>query len=80
MLLENMFMNRHNYIFVIDMPNLTLSPLLVPNGTNIDFTLSNARRFYSSMGNPLGWKGLIHCGERIVSTFSTPYVFVSLLG
>ena len=24
----------------------------------IDFTLSNARRFYSSMGNPLGWKGL----------------------
>ena len=25
----------------------------------VDFTLSNARRFYSSMGNPLGWKGLI---------------------
>ena len=25
----------------------------------IDFTLSNARQFYSSMGNPLGWKGLI---------------------
>ena len=25
----------------------------------IDFTLSNARRFYSSMGNPSGWKGLI---------------------
>ena len=25
----------------------------------IDFTLSNARRFYSSMRNPLGWKGLI---------------------
>ena len=24
----------------------------------IDFTLSNARRFYSSMGNPLKWKGL----------------------
>ena len=24
----------------------------------IDFTLSNARRFYSSMGNPLGWKGV----------------------
>ena len=24
----------------------------------IDFTLSNARRFYLSMGNPLGWKGL----------------------
>ena len=25
----------------------------------IDFTLSNARRFYWSMGNPLGWKGLM---------------------
>ena len=25
----------------------------------IDFTLSNARRFYSSMGNPSGLKGLI---------------------
>ena len=25
----------------------------------IDFTLSNARRFYSSMGNALGLKGLI---------------------
>ena len=25
----------------------------------IDFTLSNARRFYSSMGNPLGLKGLM---------------------
>ena len=24
----------------------------------IDFTLSNARRFYSSMGNPLELKGL----------------------
>ena len=24
----------------------------------IDFTLSNARQFYSSMGNPLGGKGL----------------------
>ena len=26
--------------------------------TLIDFTLSNARRFYSSMGNPLDMKGL----------------------
>ena len=25
----------------------------------IDFTLSNARRFYSSKGNPLDWKGLM---------------------
>ena len=37
----------------------------------IDFTLSNARRFYSSMGNPLGWKGLKRydggCKENINS-------------
>ena len=26
--------------------------------TYIDFTLSNARQFYSSLGNPLGRKGL----------------------
>ena len=26
----------------------------------IDFTLSNVRRFYSSMGNPLAGKGLKH--------------------
>ena len=34
---------------------LTLSLPIVPL---IDFTLSNARRFYSSMGNPTGLKGL----------------------
>ena len=34
---------------------LTLS---CPIGTFLDFTLSNARRFYSSMGNPLDRKGL----------------------
>ena len=27
-----------------------------------DFTLSNARRFYSSMGNPSDMKGLIFLG------------------
>ena len=37
-------------------PPLTLS---LPRMTLIDFTLSNARRFYSSMGNPTGVKGLI---------------------
>ena len=30
----------------------------MPIGTYIDFALCNARRFYSSMGNPLGRKGL----------------------
>ena len=34
---------------------LTLSLPIVPL---IDFTLSNARRFYSSVGNPTGVKGL----------------------
>ena len=29
----------------------------------IDFTLSNARRFYSSMENPLGVKGLKDQGQ-----------------
>ena len=35
--------------------SLTLSLPIVPL---TDFTLSNARRFYSSMGNPTGLKGL----------------------
>ena len=30
----------------------------MPKGLLIDFTLSNARRFYSSTGNPLGVTGL----------------------
>ena len=34
--------------------------------TLIDFTLSNARRFYSSMGNPLAVKGL---DKEYVSTY-----------
>ena len=38
-----------------DIATLTLS---CPTNTFVDFTLSNARRFYSSMGNPLGRKGL----------------------
>ena len=29
--------------------------------TVMDFTLSNARRFYPSMGNPLAVKGLMLC-------------------
>ena len=37
--------------------SLTLS---LPRVTLIDFTLSNARRFHSSMGNPTGVKGLTH--------------------
>ena len=30
-----------------------------PKSDLIDFTLSKARRFYSSMGDPLGVKGLV---------------------
>ena len=33
----------------------------------IDFTLSNARRFYLSMGNPLGWKGLTLRNQILMS-------------
>ena len=40
---------------------LTLS---LPRVTLIDFTLSNARRFYSSMGNPTGVKGLSYLSNR----------------
>ena len=36
-------------------PFLTLS---CPSGSFVDFTLPNARQFYSSMGNPLGRKGI----------------------
>ena len=39
--------------------SLTLS---LPRVILIDFTLSNARRFYSSMGNPTGVKGLTTAG------------------
>ena len=38
------------------MPNSDLSILLYL--TPVDFTLSNARRFYLSKGDPLGTKGL----------------------
>ena len=38
----------------------------------IDFTLSNARRFYSSMGNPLDGKGLRHRWAMGVATSDGP--------
>ena len=37
--------------------NSNLNPF-TPKSDLIDFTLSNARRFYSSKGDPLGVKGL----------------------
>ena len=56
----------------------------------IDFTLSNARRFYSSMGNPLDGKGLKSCcvvsflsfpdgGVRHVTTFLWSLLILSLV-
>ena len=36
----------------------TLINPFTPESDLIDFTLSNARRFYSSKGDPLGLKGL----------------------
>ena len=44
------------------MSPLTLS---LPKVPLIDFTLSNARRFYSSMGNPTGVKGLIQTANQL---------------
>ena len=38
-----------------------------PKSDLIDFTLSNARRFYSSKGDPLGVKGLICSKEGLYS-------------
>ena len=44
-------------------------PLLVvpftPKSDFIDFTLSNARRFYSSKGDPLGVKGLMLSHDKV---------------
>ena len=43
---------------------IILSPFK-PKSDLTDFTLSNARRFYSSKGDPLGMKGLeiMHCSH-----------------
>ena len=47
-------LNLPNYKIRNTVPlTLSLSRVIL-----IDFTLSNARRFYSSMGNPTGVKGL----------------------
>ena len=43
--------------------------------TLIDLTLSNARRFYSSMGNPLAVKGLRTMLDRAKRFLSTPNAF-----
>ena len=40
----------------------------------MDFTLSNARRFYSSKGDPWEWKG-----PTIMGVFSTSYYWYSNL-
>ena len=56
------------------MSPLTLSLPIVPL---IDFTLSNARRFYSSMGNPTGLKGLRWL--KTVSTLSSN-ILIRMIG
>ena len=55
--------NKENGLFPQQMLNVNdLTPRAFnPVGAHralIDFTLSNARPFYSSMGNPLGVKGI----------------------
>ena len=43
---------------IICCPSKTVINPFTPKSDLIDFTLSNARRFYSSKGDPLGEKGL----------------------
>ena len=61
--------NIISYIVTIHHLNNKVIEILIKNSVsventsplftlNIDFTLSNARRFYSSRGDPLGTKGL----------------------
>ena len=38
-----------------------------------DFTLSNARRIYSSMGNPMAVRGLSISGPFFTQTFVIPH-------
>ena len=52
--------NQRRMTFVNPLQWLLVNPLTAEWALRsiIDFTLSNARRFYSSMGNPLDGKGL----------------------
>ena len=59
---------NENYVFVADwLKTKGLHKLcsvfnpFTPKSDLIDFTLSNARRFYLSKGDPLGVKGLKNC-------------------
>ena len=50
----------------------------MPTGLLIDFTLSNARRLYSSIANPLGVKGLKAYGmndEQLKKLLDTVNIF-----
>ena len=65
---------RHPKTQVSLHPNLpiTAHSLLNPltaKDVLIDFTLSNARRFYSSKGDPSGTKGLIQTSQKATQTF-----------
>ena len=53
----NLFYSVQVYISAL-LSLRTVLTLSLPRVTLTDFTLSNARRFYSSMGNPTGVKGL----------------------
>ena len=46
------------------------------SGTVIDFTLSNARQFYSSKGDPLGVNGL---SGTLTSSFGTAQISLQIL-
>ena len=50
---------KHSFeCLILGCKGISILTLSLPRVSLIDFTLSNARRFYSSMGNPTGVKGL----------------------
>ena len=54
------FFFKTQVVKLMDIKTLLINPLTAEWALRalIDFTLSNAKRFYSSMGNPLDGKGL----------------------
>ena len=72
--------NVKNYVPINNVKNyVPINPLTAEWALRalIDFTLSNARRFYSSMGNPLDGKGLTT--SKTVSPLIGNIVLVAVL-
>ena len=68
--LSSLELNVDFYPLIFISEHINVTKRFVPaQDPVVDFTLSNARRFYSSMGDPLGSKGLINL----------PYLFLFLI-